>query len=166
MSESEPVVGILMGSESDLDVMAQAAQVLEAFGITHEMRISSAHRMPEETLEYARSARHRGLHVLIAGAGMAAHLPGVVAAATTLPVIGVPLSNSPLKGTDALHAIVQMPPGIPVATVAIDGAKNAAYLALEILALHDDALARRLAEWREAERRRLQERNRALGFVQ
>lgn len=162
---SEPIVAILMGSESDLAVMKQAAEVLAAFDIPHELRISSAHRMPEETFQYARSARSRGLRVLIAGAGMAAHLPGVVAAATTLPVVGVPLSNSPLKGADALHAIVQMPPGIPVATVAIDGAKNAAYLAIEILALQDDALARRLAAWREAERQRLEERNRALGFV-
>ena len=160
----EPVVGILMGSESDLEVMKRAAQVLEAFGVPHEMRISSAHRMPEETFAYARSARERGLKVLIAGAGMAAHLPGVLAAATTLPVIGVPLSSSPLGGTDALYAIVQMPPGIPVATVAIDGAKNAAYLAVEILALHDQALARRLAEWGEGERRRLAERNREMGF--
>ncbi len=162
---SEPIVAILMGSESDLEVMKQAAEVLAAFDVPHELRINSAHRMPEETFQYARSARERGLRVLIAGAGMAAHLPGVVAAATTLPVVGVPLSNSPLKGADALHAIVQMPPGIPVATVAIDGARNAAYLALEILALQDDVLAQRLAAWREAERRRLEERNRTLGFV-
>lgn len=154
-------MAILMGSENDLEVMKQAAEVLAAFDVPHELRISSAHRMPEETFQYARSARQRGLRVLIAGA----HLPGVVAAATTLPVGGVPLSNSPLKGADALHAVVQMPPGIPVATVAIDGAKNAACLALGILALQDDALAQRLAAWREAERRRLEERNRTLGFV-
>jgi phosphoribosylaminoimidazole carboxylase PurE protein len=162
---SEPLVAILMGSETDLEVMKQAAEVLAAFGVPHELRISSAHRMPDETFQYARSARERGLRVLIAGAGMAAHLPGVVAAATTLPVVGVPLSRSPLRGVDALHAIVQMPPGIPVATVAIDGARNAAHLALEILALQDEALAQRLGAWREAERRRLEERNRALGFV-
>jgi phosphoribosylaminoimidazole carboxylase PurE protein len=161
----ESLVGILMGSESDLEAMKQAAQVLEAFGVPHETRICSAHRMPEETFEYARSARHRGLQVLIAGAGMAAHLPGVLAAATTLPVIGVPLSNSPLRGTDALYAIVQMPSGIPVATVAIDGAKNAAYLALEILAIHDPSLAQHLDDWREGERRRLRERNRELGLT-
>lgn len=162
---SEPIVAILMGSESDLEVIKQAAEVLAAFDAAHELRISSAHRMPEETFQYARSARPRGLRVLIAGAGMAAHLPGVVAAATKLPVVGVPHSNSPLKGADALHAVVQMPPGVPVATVAIDGARNAAYLALEILALQDDVLAQRLAAWREAERRRLEERNRTLGFV-
>ena len=107
---SEPIVAILMGSESDLEVMKKAAEVLAAFDVPHELRISSAHRMPEETFQYARSARERGLRVLIAGAGMAAHLPGVVAAAATLPVVGVPLSNSPLKGSDALHAVVQMPP--------------------------------------------------------
>jgi len=132
---SEPIVAILMGSESDLEVMKPTAEVLAAFDVPHELRISSA------------------------------HLAGVVAAATTLPVVGVPLSNSPLKGGDALHAVVQMPPGIPVATVAIDGARNAAYLALEILALRDDALARRLTAWREVERRRLDERNRTLGLV-
>lgn len=158
-------MGILVGSESDLPVMREAADVLEGFGVPHEMRISSAHRMPDETLAYARNARERGLRVLIAGAGMAAHLPGVLAAATTLPVIGVPLSNSPLRGVDALHAMVQMPPGVPVATVALDGARNAAYLSLEILAVHDEVLAGRLREWREGERRRLWERNRELGLI-
>jgi 5-(carboxyamino)imidazole ribonucleotide mutase len=121
--------------------------------------------LPEETFQHARSAQQRGRRVLIAGTGMAAHLPGVLAAATTLPVVGVPLSSSPLKGADALRVVGQMPPGIPVATVAIDGAKNAAYPAPGILALQDDALAQRLVAWWEAERRRFEERNRALGFV-
>lgn len=162
---AEPVVGILVGSESDLGAMKQAAEVLEAFGVPYEMRISSAHRMPDQTLEYAKNARRRGLRVLIAGAGMAAHLPGVLAAATTLPIIGVPLASGAMHGTDALHAIVQMPTGIPVATVAINGAKNAAYLACEILAVADDDLARRFDEWREGERQRLLERNYTLGLV-
>lgn len=162
---AQPVVGILMGSDSDLGTMKQAAEVLEAFGVPYEMRISSAHRMPAETLEYAKSARRRGLRLLVTGAGMAAHLPGVLAAATTLPIIGVPLAAGPMNGIDALHAIVQMPTGIPVATVAINGAKNAGYLACEILAVSDDDLARRLDEWREGERQRLLERNHELGFV-
>ncbi len=159
------VVGILMGSESDLETMKQAAEVLEAFGVPYEMRICSAHRMPDDTLEYAKSARRRGLRLLVAGAGMAAHLPGVLAAATTLPVIGVPLASGALNGVDALYAIVQMPTGIPVATVAINGARNAAYLACAILAVSDDDVARRLDEWRERERQRLLERNSELGLV-
>ena len=161
----QAVVGILMGSENDLRIMKQAAEVLEAFDVPYEMRVNSAHRMPEETLEYAKSARRRGLRVLIAGAGMAAHLPGILAAATILPVIGVPLASGALNGTDALYAIVQMPTGIPVATVAINGARNAAYLACEILGVRDDTLARRLDEWRTAERRKLSERNSELGLI-
>ena len=161
----QAVVGILMGSDSDLVIMKQAAEVLEGFGVPYEMRVNSAHRMPEETLEYAKSARRRGLRVLIAGAGMAAHLPGILAAATILPVIGVPLASGALNGIDALYAIVQMPTGIPVATVAINGARNAAYLACEILAVYDDGLAGRLDEWREAERRKLLDRNCELGLI-
>ena len=124
----KPLVGILMGSDSDLPVMKKAVTVLTEMGVACEIDISSAHRLPDKTAEYARSARERGLEVIIAGAGMAAHLAGVIAAHTTLPVIGVPLASGAMQGVDALHATVQMPPGIPVATVAIDGAKNAAYL--------------------------------------
>ena len=145
------LVGILMGSGSDLPVMDKAAEVLKEMGVPHEVEISSAHRLPEKTANYAKRARKRGIEVLIAGAGMAAHLPGVVASHTIIPVIGVPLDASPLGGMDALLSIVQMPPGIPVATVAVGkaGAKNAGYLAAQILALGDLALASRLAEERE-----------------
>ena len=142
------MVGIVLGSESDLERMKAAAETLEDLEVPYELTICSAHRTPERAVEYARTARERGLRVVIAGAGMAAHLPGVLASYTTLPVIGVPLSGSQLHGTDALYAIVQMPPGIPVATVAIDGAKNAALLAAEILATNDEELADRLAQHR------------------
>ncbi len=142
----KPLVGIVYGSSSDEPVLAECAAVLDRFGIPSERVLLSAHRMPESTAAYARDARRRGLRVLIAGAGMAAHLPGVLASLTTLPVIGVPLCGSALEGLDALYSMVQMPAGVPVATVAIGkaGAKNAAVLAAEILALSDAALARRL----------------------
>ncbi|MFH1125162.1 MAG: 5-(carboxyamino)imidazole ribonucleotide mutase, partial [Pseudomonadota bacterium] len=146
---------ILMGSESDLDKMQQAAQVLEEMEAAYEMKILSAHRAPEQTAGYARSARDRGLEVIICGAGMAAHLAGAVAAQTTLPVIGVPLASGALSGVDALYATVQMPSGVPVATVAIDGAKNAAYLACQILAIRDEKLALRLEAGRQATREKL-----------
>lgn len=142
----KPLVGILMGSESDLPVMKKAAQVLEEVGVTYEMDVSSAHRSPEKTISYARTARERGLEVIIAGAGMAAHLAGVIASNTTLPIIGVPLNSGALLGVDALYSTVQMPQGTPVATVAIDGAKNAAYLALEILSIKYPEIAKRLEE--------------------
>jgi 5-(carboxyamino)imidazole ribonucleotide mutase len=138
------LVGIVMGSKSDLPVMEQAGDVLTRFGIDFEIEAMSAHRQPSRVTEYAMSASERGLKVIIAGAGMAAHLPGVVAAHTPLPVIGVPLYQEALGGADALYSCVQMPPGVPVATVAIGGAKNAAVLALQILALSDDALAGKL----------------------
>ena len=125
---SNPLVGILIGSDSDLPVMREAAAALEEFGVGHEIRISSAHRTPDETAEYAKSARKRGLKVIIAGAGGAAHLPGVLAASTTLPVIGVPIPTGHIGGIDALYSIVQMPGGIPVATVGIGNAKNAGLL--------------------------------------
>jgi 5-(carboxyamino)imidazole ribonucleotide mutase len=143
-------VGILMGSDSDLAVMRAAVEVLAGFEIPHEVRILSAHRSPERAAEYARTAAERGLKVIVAGAGMAAHLAGVMAAHTALPVIGVPLQApaSGLAGADALYATVQMPPGIPVATVAINGAANAGHLAARILALGDPALAERLAAYR------------------
>jgi len=136
-----------MGSDSDWEVMAAAAKRLDAFGVPYEVTVTSAHRAPERTADYARSARERGLQVLIAGAGLAAHLAGVVAAHTTLPVIGVPLEAGGLRGMDALLATVQMPPGVPVATVAIGkvGAENAAILAAQILAVHDQSVASRLA---------------------
>lgn len=141
--QGTPLVGILMGSDSDLPVMEEAFKALESFDVPFEVRILSAHRSPAETSEYAGTARDRGLKVLIAGAGMAAHLGGVVAAETILPVIGVPIDASSLKGLDALLSIVQMPPGIPVATMAIGkaGARNAALLAVQILALADPALS-------------------------
>lgn len=142
----KPLVGILMGSESDLPVMKKAAQVLEEVGVTYEMDVSSAHRSPEKTINYARTARERGIEVIIAGAGMAAHLAGVIAANTTLPIIGVPLKSGALSGVDALYSTVQMPQGTPVATVAIDGAKNAAYLALQILSIKYPEIAKSLGE--------------------
>ncbi len=158
----KPLVGILMGSDSDLPVMEKAAEVLTQLGVAWEMDISSAHRMPEKTAEYARSARERGLEVLICGAGMAAHLAGVVASHTTLPVIGVPLKSGAMTGVDALYATVQMPPGIPVATVAVDGGKNAGYLAASILSIKRPELADRLEQFREATRQELEEKSRLL----
>lgn len=150
-----PLVGILMGSESDLPVMEKGAQVLTELGVPWEMDISSAHRLPEKTAEYARTARERGIEVLICGAGMAAHLAGVVASHTTLPVIGVPLKSGALNGVDALYSTVQMPPGIPVATVAVDGGKNAAYLACSILSIKRPELAERLEQFRAETRQAL-----------
>jgi 5-(carboxyamino)imidazole ribonucleotide mutase len=150
-----PLVGILMGSPSDREVMQRSADALDRLGVSWEMQVRSAHRMPEETAEYARSAMARGLKVIIAGAGMAAHLAGAIAAQTLLPVIGVPIDSGALHGQDALLATVQMPPGIPVATVAIDGAENAGYLAAQILALSDASLGARLSADREARRRKL-----------
>jgi phosphoribosylaminoimidazole carboxylase PurE protein len=156
-----PRVGILMGSDSDWEVMRVAAQRLDAFGVPYEVTVTSAHRAPERTAAYARSARERGLHVLIAGAGLAAHLAGVVAAYTTLPVIGVPLEAGSLHGLDALLATVQMPPGVPVASVAVGkaGAENAAILAAEILALHDEDLAARLAAFKTELARQVEEKD-------
>lgn len=141
-------VGIVMGSESDRSVMEEAARVLEEYGVGHEVVVRSAHRTPEEAAHYARSAKSRGLEVIIAGAGGAAHLAGTMAAHTRLPVLGVPLATSPLGGFDALLATVQMPPGVPVATLGVGswGARNAAHLAIRILALGDAALAHRLEE--------------------
>ena len=141
-------VAILMGSESDKEKMAGAGKMLERFGIPYDERVMSAHRNPEDVAAFTRSAKDEGFGVFICGAGLAAHLPGVVAALTTLPVIGVPLANGALNGVDALYSIVQMPPGIPVATVAVDGAKNAGILAAQILSLNDDAIAAKLADFR------------------
>ena len=137
-----------MGSSSDYDVMLQAVETLEQFGISYEKRIVSAHRTPDLLVEYAKTAKSRGIEVIIAGAGGAAHLPGMVASMTTLPVIGVPVKSKALNGLDSLLSIVQMPGGVPVATVAIDGAKNAALIAISILALRDDNLAKALDNFR------------------
>jgi 5-(carboxyamino)imidazole ribonucleotide mutase len=141
-------VCIILGSDSDADVMSQACAALDEMGIAYEMKVASAHRSPERTKQIVTDAERGGAAVFIAGAGMAAHLPGVVASLTTKPVIGVPLSGSALQGVDALYAVVQMPPGIPVATVAIGGARNAGILAAQIIALSDDSLASRLRELR------------------
>ena len=148
-----PLVGIIMGSKSDLDTMRPAAEALAEFGVAYELRVVSAHRTPEGMVEYAKSARGRGLKAIVAGAGGAAHLPGMVASLTTLPVIGVPVQTRALQGVDSLYSILQMPAGIPVATVAIGNGRNAGLLALRILAVEDAALAERLegyaAEMRE-----------------
>ena len=141
-------VSIVMGSDSDMPVMAKAAEILDKFGISYEMRIISAHRMPDTFFEYAQTAEERGVKVIIAGAGMAAHLPGMCAALFPMPVIGIPMHTTSLGGRDSLYSIVQMPSGIPVATVAINGAKNAALVAVSILALHDEALALALEDFR------------------
>lgn len=146
----EPLVGVLMGSDSDLPVMQAAVEVLDELGVSREVRVVSAHRRPTVMLEYAASARERGLAVLIAGAGGAAHLPGMLAAATSLPVIGVPVPLATLDGLDSLLSIVQMPKGVPVATVAIGGARNAGLLAARILSVADPALAARLDDARAA----------------
>ncbi|MFO7946770.1 MAG: 5-(carboxyamino)imidazole ribonucleotide mutase [Armatimonadota bacterium] len=141
-------VEIVMGSDSDFPVMRKAVEQLDEFGVEYEVSVASAHRTPDRVADMASSALDRGVEVIIAGAGMAAALPGVIAAHTTVPVIGVPLSGSSLDGVDALYSIVQMPPGIPVATVGIDGARNAAVLAVQLLAMNDAELAERLATYR------------------
>jgi 5-(carboxyamino)imidazole ribonucleotide mutase len=147
---SGPVVGIVMGSASDLPVLQAAADVLGGFSIDYELRVVSAHRTPDAMLEYGHDAEARGLRVLIAGAGGAAHLPGMLASVTPLPVIGVPVALDRLDGLDSLLSIVQMPRGVPVATVAVNGAANAALLAVRILALSDPSLTERLAEHRRS----------------
>ena len=147
---SQPLVGVVMGSKTDAEIMQSAIDVLTAMGIEHEGRIISAHRTPDKAKQYAQTARERGIEVIIAGAGMAAHLPGVLASWTTLPVIGVPMASGELKGVDALYSIVQMPAGIPVACMAIGsaGAKNAAYLAAEILGLKHEKIRRAYEKYR------------------
>lgn len=134
-------IGIIMGSDSDLEVMQEAAKVLDEFNVSYEITVVSAHRTPERMMDYAKTARERGIKVIIAGAGGAAHLPGMVASITTLPVIGVPVKLKALDGMDSLLSIVQMPGGVPVATVAINNAKNAGLLAVQILGTHDNKLA-------------------------
>jgi len=148
---AQPLVGIIMGSKSDWETMRAAAETLERFGVAHEAKVVSAHRTPEWMVEFASSAEGRGLQVIIAGAGGAAHLPGMVAANTLLPVLGVPVESHALKGLDSLLSIVQMPGGVPVGTLAIGkaGAQNAALLAVAILAIHDPALREKLRVFRE-----------------
>ncbi len=143
-------VSILMGSDSDLTIMSEAAKMLEVFGIDYEMKIISAHRMPDIFIDYVKSAEKRGIEIIIAGAGGAAHLPGMAAAIFPLPVIGVPIYSKTVGGVDALYSIVQMPSGIPVATVAINGAKNAAILAAKMLSISDQTLREKLKEYKES----------------
>ncbi|MEG0948331.1 MAG: 5-(carboxyamino)imidazole ribonucleotide mutase [Bacteroidales bacterium] len=157
----QPVVSIIMGSTSDLPVMKKASDLLNEFGIPFEMNALSAHRTPKEVEDFATNAQDRGIKVIIAAAGMAAHLGGVIAAMTPLPVIGVPIKSS-LEGLDALYAMVQMPPGIPVATVAINGALNAAILAIQMLALSDAELAKKLTAYKKGLASKIVEANREL----
>ncbi len=152
-------VGIVMGSDSDLPVMQKCADALDEFGIGYEMVVSSAHRHPEKTARYARGAADAGLKVIVAGAGGAAHLPGVIASMTTLPVIGVPVAIEPLHGVDSLYSIVQMPPGIPVATVTINGAYNAGLLAVQILALENEELQGKLNSYRQGLAAKVEEKD-------
>lgn len=150
-------VGIIMGSTSDYDVMSAAISILEDFGVDFEKKVISAHRTPDLMFEYAKTARERGIDVIIAGAGGAAHVAGVVAGMTTVPVIGVPIQTKALGGMDSLLSIVQMPGGIPVATVAINGARNAGLLAVQILAVHDKSLTARLERFRQEQTRKVLE---------
>ena len=147
---TSPLIGIIMGSDSDLPTMKAAIEICEQFEIAHEVAIVSAHRTPERMVEYAQTAHQRGLKVIIAGAGGAAHLPGMVASLTPLPVIGVPVQTKSLQGIDSLYSIVQMPAGIPVATVAIGNATNAGLLAIQILATHDPALLAQVQSYRDS----------------
>lgn len=150
MAEGTPLVGILVGSASDLPVIQKAGAILDRFGIPHQIEVMSAHRNPDQVDEYVRTAEERGIVVMICGAGMAAHLAGAVAARTVLPVIGVPISGSTMGGVDSLYSTVQMPRGVPVATVAIDGAVNAAILAAQIIAVRDEGIRKQLHEFKEA----------------
>lgn len=150
-----PIVSIIMGSQSDLEQMSPAKEILKQFGIAYEIKVLSAHRTPDETLKYAEEAHKRGIEVIIAGAGGAAHLPGVIAAKTLLPVIGVPIKSKALNGLDSLLAIVQMPTGVPVATVAIDGSANAALLAIRILSVKYRALLKKLSAFHDELRKQV-----------
>src|SRR5437016_9511157 len=161
---SKPLVSIVMGSDSDFEIMREAGKALDDFGIDYEMDVTSAHRSPDRTAEFARQAAGRGIRVIIAGAGGAAHLAGVIAAHTTLPVIGVPIPSTPLQGMDSLLATVQMPAGIPVAAVAIGkpGATNAGILAAQVLALSDPAVAKKLVAHKQKLARGVEEKSRKL----
>ena len=160
----KPLVSIIMGSTSDLPVMEKACKLLDEMQVPFEVNALSAHRTPDAVEEFARTARDRGIKVIIAGAGMAAALPGVIAASTTLPVIGVPIKGM-LDGLDAMLSIIQMPPGIPVATVGINGAQNAAILAVEMMALSDAALAQRLAAYKGGLRAKIEKANKDLADI-
>jgi 5-(carboxyamino)imidazole ribonucleotide mutase len=162
---SQPLIGIIMGSDSDLPTMQAAIAVCEEFGVPCEVEIVSAHRTPERMVEYAKEAHIRGLKVIIAGAGGAAHLPGMVAAMTVLPVIGVPVQTKTLQGVDSLYSIVQMPAGIPVATVAIGNAKNAGLLAVQILGSHDSELFAKLQAYRQSLTEMVQQKQAELNRV-
>ena len=153
----KPLVGIIMGSRSDLDIMGAAADILEEFGIAYEINVCSAHRAPELTVDYAKNAQGNGLKVIIAGAGGAAHLAGVTAALTTLPVIGVPVRSNSLDGWDSLLSTAQMPEGIPVATVAVNGAKNAGILAAQIIGLWDPVVAGKLKDFKSSLRKKVED---------
>ncbi|MDI6767055.1 MAG: 5-(carboxyamino)imidazole ribonucleotide mutase [Bacteroidota bacterium] len=154
----KPLVGIVMGSKSDLPIMAEAAEMLESFGIPFEITIASAHRTPERAAEYSTTASKRGLQVIIAGAGGAAHLPGVIASMTTLPIIGVPIkSSNSIDGWDSILSILQMPAGIPVATVALNGAQNAAILAAQIIAHCDERVAGKLKEFKKTLKKKVEQ---------
>lgn len=159
-----PIVSIIMGSTSDLPVMEKAAKFLDDMDVPFEMNALSAHRTPAEVESFARNAKARGIRVIIAGAGMAAALPGVIAASTTVPVIGVPIKGM-LDGLDAMLSIIQMPPGIPVATVGVNGAQNAAILAVEMLALADEALAKRLEQYKDSLKEKIVKTNAELATV-
>lgn len=162
----KPIVSIIMGSTSDLPVMEKACQFFEEMEIPFEVNALSAHRTPDEVSDFARGAAARGIKVIIAGAGMAAALPGVIAAETPLPVIGVPIKGSCLEGLDATFAIMQMPPGIPVATVAINGAQNAAILAMQMLALADEALMQKLTAYKQGLKKKIVKANEELAGLQ
>ena len=162
---NQPLVSIIMGSDSDLPIMQETAQVLEEFKIDYEIKIISAHRTPKEAFDYSQNAANRGLKVIIAGAGGAAHLAGVIAALTTLPVIGVPILGKSLEGLDSLLSMVQMPSGIPVATVAINGSKNAGILALKIIAINDSVLTQKLTDYQQKLHDSVMEKNEKLKTI-
>ncbi len=161
-SKKKPIVGIIMGSDSDLPTMGAAKDILEDFNIPYEIKIVSAHRTPSLMTAYAKNANKKGLKVIIAGAGGAAHLPGMIAASTTLPVIGVPVNVTPMQGWDALLSVMQMPKGVPVATVAIDNSTNAALLALRILSLSDKSLFKKMEVFHKSQKQKVIKANKAL----
>jgi 5-(carboxyamino)imidazole ribonucleotide mutase len=160
------MIGIIMGSDSDLPVMKAAAEFLDEINLPYELTVVSAHRTPDRLIEYAKSARKRNIKVIIAGAGGAAHLPGMVASMTSVPVIGVPVKTSTLSGVDSLYSIVQMPPGIPVATVAINGAKNAGILAAEILGTFDDEIYNKVATYKKSLEKMITDKAEALEKIE
>lgn len=161
-TNNPPLVGVVMGSDSDWGVMREASELLERFGVAHEVEVVSAHRTPEKMIAYGKQAADRGLKVIVAGAGGAAHLPGMLAAVTTLPVVGVPVPLSRLDGLDSLLSIVQMPAGVPVATVSIGGARNAGLIAVKILATADPALAEALGAYADELAAMVEEKNERL----